>query len=105
MTAKADLYAGMGRGMHDLDVEEQARLGIVADKSMVGKPESIKSARAIYNILRGAAGKLDGDAEEHDYWAKHVHVGVNHHSGWVPLLLRLKVIRKVAGNKKRRSSR
>ena len=76
-------WAALGSG-------KQVVLGCIADSTMVGKPESIDAARAIYSILRDAAGKLNGEIEEHEHWAKHVHVGVNYHSGWLPLLLRLR---------------
>ena len=88
-------WAALGSG-------KQVVLGCIADSTMVGKPESIDAARAIYSILRDAAGKLNGDIEEHEHWAKHVHVGVNYHSGWLPLLLRLRILKKVSGGKRTR---
>ena len=87
-------------GWAALDSGKQVGLGSVADSTMFGKPESIDAARAIYNVLLDAVGKINGDIQEHEYWAKHVHVGVNHHSGWLPLLLRLRILEKVSGKKR-----
>ena len=42
------------------------------------------------------------EIEEHEHWAKHVHVGVNYHSGWLPLLLRLRILKTVSGGKRTR---
>jgi len=92
---------GVLSGWARLSSGEKAALGVVGDVSMFGKPESIAAARTIYTVLRDAAGKLNGDLDEHDYWAKHTHTGVTHHSGWLPMLQRLKILKKVTAARRR----
>ena len=86
-------WAALGGG-------RQVGLGNVAESTMHGTPETIDAAYDIYSVLRDAAGKLNGEIQEHVYWARHVHVGVNYHAGWLPLLLRLRILGKVRGRKR-----
>ena len=90
-------------GWAQLSLGKKVALGIVGNAAMFGKPESIAAAKNIYSVLRDAAGKMTGVIDEHDYWATHTHTGVRHHSGWLPLLQRLKIIKKVTAAAQRRA--
>ena len=60
-----------------------------------GKPESStprvpSTASSEHGHEITSTSMSNCEIEEHEHWAKHVHVGVNYHSGWLPLLLRLR---------------
>ena len=47
---------------------------------------------ALCQVLSFAIMQLNGS--DRTYWGRHCHVGVNHHAGWLPVMQRLKVLKK-----------
>ena len=45
-------------------------------------------------VLSGACRRMKG--KDRSFWYRHVHRGVTHHSGWLPLMQRLRIIKKTS---------
>ena len=81
-----------------LRTEKQVSLGILSDTSAGKTPAARAAGQVVYQALLGAAQQLKGKNRE--YWSKHVHTNVRHHSGWLPMLVkRARVLRKVRSSR------
>jgi hypothetical protein len=67
----------------------------------VRSSENSRAAKLIHACCSQVASRMQGrSAAERDWWKRNVHRMVGFHSGWLPLLQQLKIIRKVGRKKK-----
>lgn len=74
--------------------EKRLQMCLMAHGDAKNKQVQEATQAAHQALVNACCAMVDVKIEERQYWSKHVNRGVTHHSGWLPLMLRAKILSK-----------